>query len=224
MRLYVDRPMYSEICKSKGYDGIELFIVDGDRKKGKKIKSFYIAYKPDSEEISAICKTNDYDADIVADTKKSAAKAETDTVKCNCSDPMSGHLGKGEQDAHADCCKRDSIILQHLDELSQTRRNRKDVEFAYNNRTIKDQKPHVTFGYYDEKSNVLYLENLFCDFIKRAKGYDNIEIFVIGNTKETKSNISSYVVSYSPQTNEIVNVSKIKEFHYNRSYDKADRY
>lgn len=81
----------------------------------------------------------------------------------------------------------------------------------------------MTFGYYDEKSNVLYLENLFCGFIENAKGYDNLEIFVIGNTKETKNNISSYIISYSPQTSEIVNVSKIKDFCYDRLYDKADR-
>ena len=132
------------------------------------------------------------------------------------------HFYKRETYKYIEYLSRDNIQLMHLEDIPQTKWNPKDTEFAYKNRVIEDQIPRVTFGYYDEKKHILYIELTFYEYIQIPRQYDNLELFVIGNTKETKNRISSFLISYSSQNNTIINISKIKDYYEDRFYDKAD--
>lgn len=123
---------------------------------------------------------------------------------------------------YVDYLLRDNIKLMPLDDMPETKWNKKDTEFAYKNRIIEDQIPRVTFGYYDEKAHTLYIELTFYEYVQRPKQYDNLELFVIGNRKETKNNISSFLISYSSKNDSIINVSKIKDYYNERSYDNVN--
>lgn len=116
---------------------------------------------------------------------------------------------------------RENIKLMPLDDIPETKWNKKDTEFAYKNRIIEGQVPRVTFGYYDEKLHILYIELTFYEYVQRPKQYDNLELFVIGNRKETKNNISSFLISYSSKNDTIFNISKIKDYYNERSYDNV---
>ena len=129
------------------------------------------------------------------------------------------HSYKRKTYCYIEYLSRDKIKLMPLDDIPQTKWNKKDTEFAYKNRIIEDKIPRVTFGRYDEKKHILYIELTFYEYIQTPRQYDNIELFVIGNTKETKNKISSFLISYSSQNDTIINISKIKDYYEDRFYD-----
>lgn len=132
------------------------------------------------------------------------------------------HSYKRKMYNYIEYLSREKIKLMPLDDIPQTKWNKKDTEFAYKNRIIEDQIPRVTFGYYDDKKHILHIELTFYEYILTPRQYDNLELFVIGNTKETKNKISSFLISYSSQNDTIINISKIKDYYEDRFYDKVD--
>lgn len=68
--------------------------------------------------------------------------------------------------------------------------------FAYRKRIILDQRPALSYGNYDEKNSTLYLEDTFLACIKEARGFDSFELFVVDNSMQNTSIVTSFVIEY----------------------------
>lgn len=110
---------------------------------------------------------------------------------------------------------RDKIKLTYLPTGFTTLPSKKISYFAYSKRLILDQKPVVLYGKYDDVKSILSLEYMYYSMLKEARGYDSIELFVVDNSRQNISKISSFVIEYSLDADTIKDIFLTNKYFIN---------